>query len=183
MNTSHIRLAFFVALAFFAATRTWSAAHGIYPGLSNLIGNSQWIVVASVQSRPASPRTHSQSSRASQKVRVLYVLKGDVAPEDELNVALDSEILFPTRTYLEVDDYPIYERYVLFMSRDTASPRNFTVLNSVGSAFWIPRETDLSALKPGGARGNIEALLNGVLEYSESREEALNERIQEFLED
>lgn len=89
------------------ANSVWSAAHGIYPGLANLISSSQWIMVVSIQSGPASPRPHSYSSRAVQKVRVLYVLKGDLATQNEPDVALDSEILFPTRTYLEAGDYPV----------------------------------------------------------------------------
>jgi len=115
---------------------------------------------------------------------VLYVLKGVVRPQDELNVALDSEILFPALTYLEVADFPIYERYVLFIVKDTTlSSNGFTMLNAQGSAFWIPREADLSALKPTDVRANIQLLLGDVRKYSESRESALDRGMREYLED
>lgn len=66
------------------------------------------------------------------------------------------------------------------MSKDSVSPRNFTVVNSEGSAFWIRRETDLSVLEPGDMCGNIELLLSAVLTYSRSRKQALSERLQEI---
>jgi hypothetical protein len=183
MSTPRVRLALLFGSLFVAPT-IWGAAHGVFPGLSNLTANSQVIIVASIESHPNSPRTNSGNSRAVQRVRVLYVLKGAVRPQDELNVALDSEILFPALTYLEVADFPIYERYVLFMVKDSAlSSNGFTMLNAQGSAFWIPREADLSALKPTDVRANIQLLLGDVRKYSESRESALDRGMREYLED
>jgi hypothetical protein len=105
-------------------------AHGIFSGLSNMIGNSQAIVVASVESLPKTPRTHSGNSSAVQSVRVLYVLNGNFTPQEQIDVALDSEILFPARTYLRLDDFPLGERYVLFIAVDSLSPWGYAIVNA-----------------------------------------------------
>ncbi|HEX7079752.1 MAG TPA: hypothetical protein VF329_01905 [Gammaproteobacteria bacterium] len=167
------------SLAF--APSAFGAAHGIFSGLSDLIGNSQAIVVALVESPPKTPRTHSGNSRAVQKVRVLYSLKGNFQPEQRIDVALDSEILFPASTYLAVDDYPVYERYVLFIAKDSLSPDGYGIVNAEGGAFWVPREADLSLLTPGNLRGNLEVLLQAVSSYAASRDRVLGERLQKYF--
>ena len=170
------------ALSFLLAlSLAWGAAHGVFPGLSNLIRDSQAIVVASIESAPKTPRTDSSRSRAVQKVRVLYSIRGNFKPEDEIEVALDIGILFPARTYLQVADYPLYESYVLFIGPDSLSPDGYGLVNAQGGAFWIPREADISALTIGDVRGNLEVLLDAVLSYARSNEQSLNERVEEFL--
>ena len=164
-----------------SAPSAFAAAHGIFSGLPDLIGNSQAIVVASIESPPKTPRMHSWNSRAVQKVRVLYSLKGSLKPEQQIDVALDSEILFPASTYLEVNDYPVYERYVLFIAIDALSSGRYGIVNAQGGAFWVPREADLSSLTPGDLRGNLEFLLNAVSNYSASRDRALKQRLQEYF--
>ena len=163
------------------ASAAFAAAHGIFGRLSDLIDNSQGIVVASIESPPKTPRTHSGSSRAVQKVRVLYVLKGAFRPQQQIAVALDSEILFPSSTYLAVADYPVYERYVLFIAVDALSPDGYGIVNSQGGAFWIPHEADLSALKAGDVRANLRSLLSAVSDYSKSHDQALAERVQRYF--
>lgn len=164
-----------------AASAAYGAAHGEFPGLSNLIRDSQAIVVASIESAPKTPRTDSSRSKAVQKVRVLYSIEGNFKPQDEIDVALDIEILFPARTYLQVADYPLYERYVLFIGPGSLSPDGYGLVNAQGGAFWIPREADLAVLGAGDVRGNLEVLLSAVLTYARSREQALNERVEEYL--
>lgn len=158
-----------------------AAAHGIFSGLSDLIGNSQAIVVASVESLPKMPRTHSGNSRAVQTVRVLYSLKGQFQPEQHIDVALDTEILFPASTYLAIDDYPVDEHYVLFIAIDFLSPDGYGIVNAQGGAFWVPRDADLSLLTPGEVRGDLEVLLKAVSSYSAARDKALGERLQKYL--
>jgi hypothetical protein len=159
----------------------FAAAHGAFYDLPDLIGNSQAIVVVSVESSPKVPRGDSYSSRAPQKIRVLYTLKGSFESQQQLEVALDSAVLFPASTYLAVNDYVVYERYVLFLEVDRLSPGGYGVVNAEGGAFWIPPDTDLSALKPGDVRGNLESLLNSVSSYSKSRDRELHERLQRYF--
>ena len=146
-----------------------------------MIGHSQAIVVASIESLPKTPRTHSGNSNAVQSVRVLYVLKGKFTPQEQIDVALDSEILYPARTNLRLDDFPLGERYVLFIAVDSLSSHGYSIVNAQGSAFWIPRESDLSALKPGDVRENIALLLNDVLNYSKPNDEAFMTCVQDYL--
>jgi hypothetical protein len=174
------QLALLVGLLSFTPS-AFAAAHGVFSSLSDLIGNSQAIVVASIESPPDTPRTNSSDSRRIQKVRVLHVLKGSFKPQQEIDVALDSEVLFPASTYLAVSDYQIYERYVLFIAIDSLSPRGYGIVNAQGGAFWVPREADLSQVAPGDVRGNLKFLLHAVSSYSASRDTALNERLQRYF--
>ena len=103
------------------------------------------------------------------------------APQEQIDVALDSEILYPARTYLQLDDYPVGERYVLFIALDALSPGGYGIVNTQGSAFWIPSEADLSLLKPGTVRDNVALLLNDVLNYSKPNEQALIGCVEHYL--
>lgn len=182
MNKTLVRLALLVG-SFVFAQWTWGAVYGVYPGLSDMIGNSQAIVVVSIQSGPKTPRATSESVWAVQKVKVLAVLKGHFREQEEVDVALSPFLLFPTRTYLAVEDFPVYERYVLSIASASLSPRRYAIVNAEGSAFWIPRQTDLSVVKPGDVRSSIEALLQGSRNYLNSRDRELNENVQRFLSD
>jgi len=167
--------------SFAFAPSAFAAAHGVFAGLSELVGNSQAIVVASIESPPAMQRTHSYNSRAVQRVRILNSLRGSFKPEQHIDVALDSEILFPASTYLEVDDYLVSERYVLFIAMDSSSPGGYGIVNAQGGAFWIPRKADLSLLTPGDLLGNLKFLLNAVSSYSVFRDKAFSERLQKYF--
>jgi hypothetical protein len=115
---------------------------------------------------------------------VLSVLKGSLHEQDEIDVELMPFLLFPTSTYLGLGDFPIYERYVLFIARDYWFPgHKYSIVNAVGSAFWIPRSADLANLKPGDVRGNIALLVNTALSYSRSREDTLEQCIHQYLSD
>jgi hypothetical protein len=74
-----------------------------------MIDNSQAIVVVSNQSGPKTPRTNSSNLRAVQRVKVLSVLKGQFREQQEMDVALMPFLLFPTRTHLELADFPVSE--------------------------------------------------------------------------
>jgi hypothetical protein len=181
MTNSLARLALLVgSLAF--APWSWAVVFGNYPGLSDMIGNSQSIVVVSILSGPNAPRTTSENQWAVQRVKVLSVLKGSVREQDEIDVELMPSLLFPTSTYLGLEDFPIYERYVLFLARDHSFPgQKYSIVNALGSVFWIPRSADLADLKPGDLRGNIGLLVNTALSYSRSREETLERCIHQYL--
>jgi hypothetical protein len=183
MTNSLARLAVLVG-SFAFAQWSWAVAYGNYPGLSSMIGDSQSIVVVSILSGPNVPRTTSENAWAVQRVKVLSVLKGSLREQDEIDVELMPFLLFPTSTYLGIGDFPIYERYVLFIARDYWFPgHKYSIVNAVGSAFWIPRSADVSNLKPGDVRGNIEVLVNAALSYSRSREETLEQCIHQYLSD
>ena len=183
MTNSLLRLAVLVGSLVFAQW-SWAVAFGNYPGLSDMIGNSESIVVVSILSGPNAPRTHSENQWAVQRVKVLSVLKGSLREQDEIDVELMPFLLFPTTTYLGLADFPIYERYVLFIAKDYWFPgHKYSIVNAYGSVFWIPRSTDVTNLKPGDVRGNIEALVNTALSYSRSREETLEQCIHQYLSD
>src|ERR1044071_863548 len=122
MSASHVRMTF-LACALLLASLVHGAIHGVFPGITNLIGDSQAILVVSIESGPSTPRTDSSKARAVQSVRVLHVLKGNLMEQARLDVALDPFLLYPAKTYLDLADFPIYERYVLFIAKDSLSPR------------------------------------------------------------
>ena len=183
MTKSFFRLALLVS-SFAFARYAWAAVSSPYPGLSDMIGSSQAIVVVSIQSAPKTPVTNSSNVWAVQRVKVLSVLMGDFREQDEMDVALSPFLLFPTSTYLELAEFPLYERYVLFIRKDWLSPlRPYAIVNAEGSAFWIPRQTDLSVVDPRDVRSSVEALLNVITIYLDSRERELDESVQRFLSD
>jgi hypothetical protein len=66
MTKSLVRLAILVG-SFALARWTWAVAFGVYPGLSNMIGDSQSIVVVSILSEPETRRTTSENQWAVQR--------------------------------------------------------------------------------------------------------------------
>ncbi len=183
MTKSLVRLTILIG-SLALARWTWAVAFGVYPGLSNMVGDSQSIVVVSILSEPETRRTHSENQWAVQRVKVLSVLKGPLREQDEIDVELMPFLLFPASTYLGLGDFPVYERYVLFIAKDYWFPgHKYSIVNAAGSAFWIPRSADVSSLKPGDVRGNIEVLVNAALSYSKSREQTLEQCIHAYLSD
>ena len=172
-------------VASFAFAR-WACAveFGNYPGLSDMIKYSQSIVVVSILSGPDHTRTHSENQWAVQTVKVLSVLKGDLRGQDEIDVKLMPFLLLPEPAYTGLTDFPVNERYILFLATDYFSPglKN-SIVNAKGSAFWLPRSVDLSGLKTGNARGNIEMLVNATLSYATSLGLNLDECIHAYLSD
>ena len=137
MSKSFVLLAVLIA-SFAFAPCAWPATYGVYPGLSDMIGNSQAVVVVSIQSGPKTPRTHSSNVWAVQRVKVLSVLMGDFNEQDEIDVSLSPFLLFPTRTYLELGDFPVYERYVLFIAKDCAADRDTAARFTRGQSRRMP---------------------------------------------
>lgn len=161
-----------------AADRAWAPIMGIFPGLPDHISNSQDIVVATVLTDAP---LIAMDSFAPQRVRVLSVLKGDLDPQAELTVELRGGLLWPFPTDLSTAEYRPYERYVFFMTRRWGVPARHTLLNVQGSAFWIPRELDVSEMPEGDVRSKIEFLVQEVVAYQRRRSAELEERAREFI--
>ena len=87
-----------------------------------MIGDSQSIVVVSILSEPETRRTHSENQWAVQRVKVLAVLKGDLRGQDEIDVKLMPFLLLPEPAYTGLTDFPVNERYILFLATDYFSP-------------------------------------------------------------
>ena len=185
MTKSLVRLTVLVFSVAFAPG-TWAVESGLFPGLSNMIKYSQAIVVVTILSEPETRRTHSENQWAVQRVKVLSVLKGPLREQEEIDVELMAGLLFPATTYLarddSPDDFPVRERYVLFLASDYFFPgHKYSIVNNQGSVFWIPRSADLSGLAAGDVRGNIELLVNATLAHAKSRAQTLDQCIQGYL--
>ena len=176
MAKSLVRLIVLVtSLAF--ASWTWAGVHGFYPGLSGMIGYSESVVVASIVT---GANHDTRSGWAVQRVKLLSVLKGDLREQDEMYVELSLTLLVPPAT-----DFPVNERYILFISSDFDFPghKRYFIVNNHGSAFRIPRRADLSGLKPQDVRGNVVMLVNATLSDAKSRGQPLPECIHRYLSD
>jgi len=183
MPKSLVRVPVLVGLFAFVQSAL-AVAFGLYPGLSNMIHGSQSIIVVSILSEPETRRTHSENQWAVQRVKVLAVLKGDLRGQDEIDVSLMPFLLLPEPAYTGLTEFPVNERYILFLATDYFSPglKN-SIVNAKGSAFWLPRSVDLSGLKTGNARDNIEMLVNATLSYATSLGLNLDECIHAYLSD
>lgn len=171
---SSVRYIICVAILLIAEP-AWAPIMGMFPGLADQISNSRDIVVATVLT-DAPPK--AMDSFAPQRVRVLSVLKGALEPEAEITVELRGGLLWPFSTNLAVAEYRPFERYVLFIG---GSSSTHALLNAQGSAFWIPRELDLSELPPGDARGKLEFLVKEVIAYGQRRSEEVERRADEYI--
>jgi|SRR6185295_887699 len=176
MAKSLVRLIVLVTSPAFASW-TWAGVHGFYLGLSGMIGVSESVVVASILSG-ANYDTPCQC--AIQKVKLLSVLKGDLHEQDEMNVELSPTLLMP-----RASNFPVNERYILFITSDYDFPghKRYFIVNNHGSAFWIPRNADLSGLKPQDVRANVVMLVNATLSDAKSRGPTVAECIHRYLSD
>jgi hypothetical protein len=139
-----------MVLLFFART-VLAPIHGRFPGLSNLIAESESIVVALIVTGPSDPRMTTLNDWQPQKVRVLYVLKGTLRPQSEETVRLGTLVV------LGGGDFDVGERYLLFLTSEDGS--SIHLVNAEGSAFRVPATTDLGKLHPNDVRTNIGLLL------------------------
>lgn len=119
-----------------------------FPGFPNLIRESDDIVVALIVAGPEQPGVWVGSY--PYKVRVLYVLKGALAPHSEETLKLRSDLVLGGG-YFEVG-----ERYLLFLR--PYESKSYQVPFR-GSAYRIPESTDLAKLHSNDIETNIGLLL------------------------
>jgi hypothetical protein len=122
---------------------------GYFSGLSNLIAQSDNIVVALVVTGPEQRRLTTFNATQPQMVRVLYVLKGALPLQSEVKVRLS------TLDVLGGGNFDVGERYLLFLRSDATSTY---LVNVQGSAFRVPASTSLAKLQSTEIRTNIALL-------------------------
>ena len=155
-----------MVLLFFART-VLAPIHGLFPGLSNLIAESESIVVALMVTGPELPRVTTFNDWHPQRVRVLYVLKGTLRPQSEETVRLGTLVV------LGGGDFDVGERYLLFLTSDRSSMH---LVNVDGSAFRVPATTDLGKLHPNDVRTNIGLLLKDLVSHTKGPNAAALEK-------
>jgi len=169
------------------AGRSWAPIFSFFPGLSKLVDRSEFIVVAQILNQSKAPE-YDMGGGATQAVRVLAVLKGDIKPGLETTAYLRN---LPFRTG-RVSRYTVLEkrfapgeRYVLFLVKNRDSKYKFAYRNenSSGDSFWISPSSDLSKMEPHNERGNITYLLNDVVKHEKERLKDLEETIAGYLEE
>lgn len=155
--------------------RAWGRILIPYPGLSKLIKQSEFIVVANIVGQPFND-TYGLGGGAVHKIRVLAVLKGGIKPEHETTAYLWSAISLHYGG-IEGENKVLQkrptegDRYVLFLNK--ADPTNkhseYQGRGCSGEWFWIPPTSNPLKLKGKSVRGNIGVLLNDVLVYEKGR--------------
>jgi hypothetical protein len=160
-----------MVLLFFART-VLAPIHGLFPGLSNLIAESECIVVALIVTGPELPRDTTFNDWQPQRVRVLYVLKGTLRPQSEETVRLGTLVV------LGGGDFDVGERYLLFLTSDGSS---IHLVNVDGSAFRVPATIDLGKLHPNDVRTNIGLLLKDLVSHTKGPNTALEKAAADYL--
>jgi hypothetical protein len=163
------------------AARAWAPVLGVFPGLPQQISNSHDIVVGEILTEGPPKAT---DGFGEQRVRLLAILKGDLIAQREVAIELRGGLLWPFPTYFAVAEYLPGERYVLFISRASrGADMSNILLNAQGSAFWVPREVDLSALPSTNVRDKIEFIIKETGAYLKDRSKDLEGAAARFVGD
>jgi hypothetical protein len=160
-------------LVLLLATASGTAvAAAVFSGLSELIDSSDHIVLAMILTEPRSIRTATFDDAQPQLVQIVHPLKGSLAPNAEATVALRTALV------LGGGEFNAMERYVLFLKEEKGTYR---LAGGRGSAFRVSEASDVSTLRNGDARANIEILLRDAVADAKDRARTFENQAEEYL--
>ena len=150
-----------------------SALTNVFSGLSDLIAQSEHIVVVMILTEPRTMRSSTFDDAQPQLVQILHSIKGDLAPNTEETVALRTLLL------LGGGKFNAMERYVLFLKTDEKGM--YRLVGVQGSAFRLSDASDLATLRSDDLRGNIEVLLRDAVADAKDRARSFETQAEEYL--
>jgi hypothetical protein len=162
-----------LALLCLSAPAVAGTTRAVFSGLSDLIAQSEQIVVAMILTEPRSIRSPTFDDTQPQRVLVMHSFKGNLAPNTETTVALRTVLV------LGGGDFNAMERYVLFLKADTKG--TYRLVGVKGSAFRMCDASDLSQAPAGDARGGIELLLRDAVADAKDRARSFEDTAEEYL--